>query len=732
MEINKITLEKKVIPSLLHDKDGKKILENVRRVIENQRLTKTEIIRRFNALGDNYKDESFWIFFVEFFNSCFKSSIEVNMTSDESFKNMIIEMQQIKFDYIFVEDDSMKITNRDLLNDYLRTTFEEREEVVNLSADNSYRLVIPATNTYSVNASYYEPKELKEYPSNLVCIKGDKISVNISSKVRRNAFFNNIKKSVGENEDQVIIEEFVQDHLNNLKIDIKSYFENLKRKGVFIKKAIFSNSSIYFNIGLRELIDFDELIDSDFFMSSKMDLISFKKIQFIYSKLIGNKSYDFIFTVETNLKTVGDNKSVKFMISFNSNSRLTPDIKTEIKGFFEAQGLHFNNQAYELPSEYYINNIFYNIGSLNTSYSKLMQIDPENRVIAKLIEKEILGTEDEITLNESEMQNFKNEVLIELENQQTTIDKFDYKIEKVFIDHKDRQSMRIRIIDNRNNDIGTYNVIFYPDVRDIDKTTSIVIPYINYSQIIGEILDDKKESALKTICRSVALYLKNKYNLVLEKEANNSYTFLEKYCEKWEVIDSEMTAQKAGVIVEKHLNILLKFIYRNYLLIGGKSAPDGYLTVLGENYLFDSKQHQSISQGEFDKVVRYIFTYTLAEGLAKSNSGVFVICRGKIGNSLNPSARTTWQSSPKFNVDYKFGFITIEYFLRIFEFLKMSKVKSNPEILQQIFESFKTIVIASNTMNDSTRLTTQEDIILDGIAQSIREIIHTPQRRNQL
>ena len=230
----------------------------------------------------------------------------------------------------------------------------------------------------------------------------------------------------------------------------------------------------------------------------------------------------------------------------------------------------------------------------------------------------------------------------------------------------------------------------------------------------------------------IDIYLKNKYHLVLEKEANNSYAFLRNYCNNWQQVDLKLKPQIAGNLVEKHLNVLLKFIYRNYLLIGGQHAPDGYLSLNDENYILDSKQHKSISQGEYDKVVRYIFTYALCQGLAPTTNGTFIICRGKIGNSLNLNARRTWLDCPQFNSQYKLSFISIEYFLRTFEHIKDSKVKSNPNLLSQIYKSFDTIISSSGTLNDSNELIEKEDTILDGISYSISEVSYTPRRKNQL
>lgn len=729
MEIKRDTLKNQIIPSIFHDKDGKKIIESIKISLKNNSSSKSEILTRFGDLKD-YKDEGFWTFFTDFCNGCFGSEIQVNVSDDDSFESMIKKLHEARFDHIFVEDDSMKIVNRELLSTYVRENIELDGNTLNLSCKNCYKLIVPCQKEYTVNAGYHEPKEMKEYPNYFIKIEEDKLSVNIKSRKSRDTFFKRIKDFASEYTNEPIIEEFNTENLDSLNVDSRYFFPRLRDSGLFIKKVKFNNRLIYFNVGLKDLIDFDELIDSDYFLNSKMDFISFQKIEFIYSSLVDKKGHDFRFKVTTSVKDLGGNKYVKFMINYYVDNQLTGDIKSNIEQIFEQNGLRFN-QSYELPAEYYINNIITDADSLKSDYNKLQQIDPDSTTLNKLIEEEVLNLDGEVTINLEKLHSFKNNILNKLSGETISINQSEYKINDVSIDNKNRQTLTIRIIKN-DNDIANYKVIIYPDVRSYDKITSIILPRINYSYIIDKILNDNKKQALQYICTIIDIYLKNKYNLVLEKEANNSCTFLNDYCQNWEAIDSEITAQKAGNLVENHLNVLLKFIYKNYLLIGGQSAPDGYLTLNNQNYILDSKQHKSISQGEYDKVVRYIFTYALSQGLESTNNGIFIICRGKIKNSLNLNARQTWQDSPEFNSQYGLSFITIEYFLEIFKYIKESKVKSNPELLKQIYDSFDKIVSTSSTLNDSVSLIKREDIILKGITDSISEVSYTPARYKQL
>ena len=232
-------------------------------------------------LDSLYKDEDFWTFFTDFCNGCFGSEIQVNVSDDESFESMVKKLQEARFDHIFVEDDSMKIVNRELLSTYLRENIESDDNTLNISCENCYKLIVPYQKKYSVNAGYHEPKEMKEYPNYFIKIEEDKLSVNIKSRKSRDAFFKGIKDFTSES----IIEEFNTDDLDSLNVNFHYFFPRLRDSGLFIKKVKFNNRLIYFNVGLKDLIDFDELIDSDYFLNSKMDFISFQNIEFIYSIL---------------------------------------------------------------------------------------------------------------------------------------------------------------------------------------------------------------------------------------------------------------------------------------------------------------------------------------------------------------------------------------------------------------------------------------------------------------
>jgi hypothetical protein len=187
MEIGKESLANQLIPSIFYDKDGKKILESIQQGFDNNNLSKYVILNQFKSLKD-YKDEVFWTRFVDFCNECFASTISVNVLDDTSFESMIKELLETRFDHIFIEDDSMEVINDKILRECLTENYESKENTLNLSCDDCYRLVVPYQKKYSANIRYHEPKDLDEFPNNLIKIKSNKLSVNIHSKKSRDAF----------------------------------------------------------------------------------------------------------------------------------------------------------------------------------------------------------------------------------------------------------------------------------------------------------------------------------------------------------------------------------------------------------------------------------------------------------------------------------------------------------------------------------------------------------------
>ena len=158
-------------------------------------------------------------------------------------------------------------------------------------------------------------------------------------------------------------------------------------------------------------------------------------------------------------------------------------------------------------------------------------------------------------------------------------------------------------------------------------------------------------------------------------------------------LEKKRKPSQLGGIVEKKLNILLKYLYRNYLLIGGPKKPDGYLFHnKKETYLLDSKQHKDICIGEIDKIARYLFSFCKTAQLPESSTGILIVCREKLGKTLNNKALDEWKNSEEFKQKFKISFISLEFLMELFELARKPVVNSNNKLRNKLLNSFYEVI----------------------------------------
>jgi hypothetical protein len=252
--------------------------------------------------------------------------------------------------------------------------------------------------------------------------------------------------------------------------------------------------------------------------------------------------------------------------------------------------------------------------------------------------------------------------------------------------------------------------------------------------LLNSISENKLDQALEYIFLKAENYMQYEYNVQLEKEANACHKWLTEYCNKFNEWEKSQDPKKLGNKVEQKLNILLKFMFRNYFLIGGSRKPDGYLYVSSTNnsYLMDSKQHKNILIGEIDKVVRYLLGFTKEDDLPEAKTGVLIICRGKLGNSLNKTAKDNWKESSEFDKGLDIGFISLEFILKLFEFYKVAVVNSNSKLKNKLFEFFEEVISKSKNFSNKDKLISIEQKKLTNMQNLTNEEKYLPRRKEQL
>ncbi len=727
--LSKEDLIDKIIPALLYNKDGKEILKNVQITLEAKEKSFSKIKEQFG--NNDIYDIRTWNKFIQFFNETFNSKVkEISSLDNKKLSNLIKELRKIQFDFVFVEDDSKKIVELVEFKKKFKEYLDSKKGVVELHDDKVERYIIPQEKNYSVNIDYNQPKDLKSYPNVLIKIENEKISLNSSSKRIMLNIITRLSKIEKDGEEVRLLKDYFEESFESLDIDVGGFFGNLREDRFYIKNVRYDNPKIYFNIGLRNLIDYEQLINTNYYMTSKLDFINIKTIKLAYTKSIKNKPKDFLLTIDF----IKYSQSIKFNIKFNKNKLLTSEIREEILNKLENNGIK-EDTSYEFPVEYFLNKLLYDLKKTKQYYDEVLKIDTKNKTIEDLENNKIIIKENGvISLDTNKLLKHKIKLAKELITKKIIIGSQEIQIMDVTSDNRQRVILDIRIIDNDSNLTETYNVYLESNLTGYASIISIILPSINEALIYSKIIQKDYDTVLKYIGQEVINYRMYEYNIKLERYANNAHNYLTKYSKNYSKLEEKEANTKLGDKVEKQVNILLKFLYRNYKLIGGSKRPDGYLYLSkGENsFVLDSKQHKNIKAGEFDKLARYLFTYCKNAGLPETNMGVLIISRNKLEKSLNQSARDSWKGCEEFNDKFKFGFISLEYLLELFVLFKSNRANSNPLLKKAIIDSFNDIVNKSVDFSKKSDLITLEDKKIKQLKDEIKEEKYLPSRDNEL
>ena len=734
MEYTKDYLTKKFLNPLFFDKDGNRILKEIQTHIDAQNLSLNKILTEFEHIF-NLHDPNFWTKIVSIINSCFNSNMDItkyNLNKEDEFKSFVHELLRIKFDFIFECDESKKINDQKLLNEYINTLLQNNDVILIASQDNIKRLIVPSKKEYSINALPNEPKTLFSFPNILIKIDKQRISFNCSNKARLSSIIKKIQ-SVSKEGEQTILGEFNEETIDNLKVDVKNFFTNLKEEGFFIKTIRFRSPLFYFSAGSKEVLDYEKLVDANYYLNTILDFINIQQIKMVFNQNVGNKSKDFVVTIKIICHEISEEAgNIKFNIIISKNKALTTKIEKEIFNKLKAIGI-VADCSYELPLEHYLNKFLYLDGNINRLYKKILSLDKDNKILNELIKNQIVSNGEEIKINNDKLNEFILASFKKLIKKSFSSNNEEFTISDVIVDDKKRIILNIKLSNDNLLKNEYYQVIVHNDVRGYDRIIKIALYNFDKAYFLKSILEKNNEKVLAYLYNRIWCYLNYEYNLQLEKEAKSAHSWLKEYSSNFKNLEKNKTPAQLGGIVEKKLNILLKYLYRNYLLIGGPKKPDGYLYQnKTDTYLMDSKQHKDIYIGEIDKIVRYLFSFCKKAQLPESNNGVLIICREKLGKTLNKKARDEWKNSKEYNQKYKVAFVSLEFLLELFELVRKPVVNANNQLKKKIQDAFYEVIKQSADFSDKKTLTDLEDKTIAGLQKEIQREDYIPQESKEL
>jgi len=738
MEYTKEIVRKRIIPSLFYDRDAKEILESVQYYFNENNITLDRIKSDFAGLKE-INDTSFWKKIILILSNCYNNvtinqkNLEVLVTED--FSAFIEDLLRIRFDEIFEPEVSNKLGD-------IKNFQQSLDEAINndsilLNDEHFMRVYVVKTKEEKGNVEPLTPGKNLYYPLLLVKVDKKEKTISFNGKTKhRSEFIKKINREDGEQPTRIIQEETTT--FNNFKLSVGELFYNLKRNNFYIKKIKFDNSLFYFNIGYKDIFSLDEFINPELFLNSPVDFIGIKEIKLVYCKEIKKELKEFNFTLKVEIQSIGSDEF--FKINFNLNSRkkgldsesLQQEIISKLKDFGLDVGKSFN-----MPISYYFSHLTNNREIDKKGYfEKIILLDKDNILLHDLIDKKVISTNnDSFNFNNAQFTEYLAKALKTLEGKEVKFNKGSFKVIEA---SKNNKSIILRIkrySDSRDDKYNTYHTVILPNgsqIKRYAKVLNLVFYDLDLYLILQNILVEDYKAVLEYLHFKVKNYLLYQYGLILEKECNFAYFFLRDYLNNLDSPKLSYDHKEIGNKVEAAINIMLKYLYRNFLPIGGRNNPDGYIFTQNElAFLLDSKQHKALKKGEFAKIAGYLKNYPNSENLPKAKGGFFIISEKKLEKSgLNPEARKEFVNDGIFFI----SFMSLEFLLDYYEFYKDNKAKliSNLDLKKRFFNLIEEIILDARDLDSKLKLRKLENESLSGFRKEFERCCYIPDQYESL
>ena len=724
---NRQTIQEQIIPLLFYERSAKKYLKSADEYFKETGIDENKIVTEFKELQEP-QDCDFWKKITDILSIIY----EVDMNSEkllqlckEDFETFIKKLLVQRFEYEFstINTDSKLINDFETLNDILgrdkKTIFIEDNE-----RSTAY-LFYPTEKKEAGNLKPFTPGEQTFYPTLLVKIEAKSNKIHFGGgKRERNKVISMIER---ENEDVFRPEEVTE--FKDFSVIPYQMFSHLHDQNIHIKGIKIKDPYLSMNVSSKkEFIELDSFINLELMFFDIEDFLKISEIEFIYLKKISGDIQEIPFKIFINReKQLNNDKTERF---FKVNMKVTTrkkqidtsDVQNEIIEKLAAFNIDVD-KPYNLPISYFFKRfINENDVSRGWSFNVIKEIDPQNRIMNMLITENIIDDKVAPMLFDIEKFLFFMKKLVS----ENLIGKtFEEKDDKFLIldTKKERNNLILRVkllSDKPRSKFQRYYHIRIPLKSRLSKKSKIydiVLSDINYYGLIDSVLSGKYNLATRHIYAQLKNYLLFQYPFMLEKESFASYTIIKDFIEKPSNSQS-MDRKKLGDTLEEHTNILLKYLFGNYLIYGGPNKPDGYLVLDEHKYIIDSKMHKELKQPEFRKIKSYMEDFCREEKLPETDAGMFIISETLIkdGNgSLNPSSKKEIFK----NTDYKVGFISLEFIIKLYEIYRTNISRFKNELLKLYIKSFNEAFETSLDANNIEDLEKSEKEVIDDLIHEI-------------
>ena len=112
--------------------------------------------------------------------------------------------------------------------------------------------------------------------------------------------------------------------------------------------------------------------------------------------------------------------------------------------------------------------------------------------------------------------------------------------------------------------------------------------------------------------------------------------------------------------------------------------------------------------------------------------GVLIICREKLGKTLNKKAIDEWKNSEEFKQKFKISFVSLEFLMELFDLARKPVVNSNNELRNKLLNSFYEVIKKAEDFSNKKALTDLENKTITGLQKEIQREDYIPQESKEI
>ncbi len=719
-QFEKDFLKENVIPFLFSRKSGN-LFRSVRNVLDEEGVRVSELQSRYGKI--DREDTDFWIDISEIISESF--DVEPSIAPDSDFKKFIQELITIRFDKEFRSNDIKKLDSSSGVDD-LRTEIDTGENLVLEDDDSNVRIIYVGERTSREYIEPLQPTNEDYYPPLLISITSGQDELQISGdKSQRNQFVSHMSRS-----DQVELQDEEPESYDELEID-PDFIHKLRDHDIVLKNINISGNSSDVSLSVSSdegIIHIEDFVDYDLLLQNRLDLLTIRSCEFVYI----DEDEDVVFEVKFNKykRTIDNQRFIKISLEISGEKERYRD---EIEEILEGYGIE-TYEPYFYPISYYFNKIITTNSNYRRKYYDPMIEMEDDSAIDYLTNEKVITEDGEIEFNKDVLGQKVHKKLSEVEKIDIEVEGRQHRITEV----EEYKKSRVKVIiksysDNIEDDHRHFYRVVIPINAILDKFEKIynvVLSRINYYELLTK--DDEKE-VIQYIVRASQRQIKYRQKMLTEKEARRSAKILVDYYQSPENLRENFGAKRAGYKIEDHLNVPLRYIFRDYLPGGGSDEPDGGLRLNGTDYLIDSKQSKEIPKTQLSKAKEDIEKSAYTD-LVESDRLVFIVSKellfeGTESGSLNPTGRE--KVSHRDNIE--FYFISVEFICNLYDIFSenMHMVSGSTDVGGDIYAYIQETIEESRLVDDCNELENLEKEKIGSIRKRIDEAEYLPEDKRR-